>query len=326
MTSTSGDPQAGSGVPPAPENSATSAVIVVPPEIMEVAVESLGRFFERISGVDRRVLASDLLNPSTPIERAQRLQRYTTLDGKRLLEIGSGFGTNLAVWMKQFHLDAWGIEPGGIGFSSSFQASRRLLEANGLDPSRILDATGENLPFDEASFDIVYSANVLEHTQDPAQVLSEAARVLRPGGVLHFEIPNFLSYYEGHYAVLQPPVLWKPMLPLWVRFVFRRDPAFARTLQTCINPWWCRKAVRRLNRQYPVELLSLGADLFLERLSRPFEFQTEHAAGKLARLIALVQRLNYGNWMGRLIVAMQGFYPIYLTLRRVAVVREQTRE
>ena len=182
------------------------------------------------------------------------------------------------------------------------------------------------MPFDEASFDIVYSANVLEHTQDPAQVLSEAARVLRPGGVLHFEIPNFLSYYEGHYAVLQPPVLWKPMLPLWVRFVFRRDPAFARTLQTCINPWWCRKAVRRLNRQYPVELLSLGADLFLERLSRPFEFQTEHAAGKLARLIALVQRLNYGNWMGRLIVAMQGFYPIYLTLRRVAVVREQTRE
>ena len=67
--------------------------------------------------------------------------------------------------------------------------------------------------------------------------------MLRPGGILHFEIPNFLSYFEGHYMVLQPPILWPSLLPHWVRLL-GRDPSFARTMRTEINPAWCRRAVK----------------------------------------------------------------------------------
>jgi SAM-dependent methyltransferase len=202
-----------------------------------------------------------------------------------------------------------------VGFGTSFSASRELVLANGFDPERIIPVKGETLPFADASFEIVYSANVLEHTEDPLKVLEEAVRVLRPGGILHFELPNFLSYFEGHYMVPQPPILWRSLLPQWVRLL-GRDPSFARTMRTEINPVWCRRAVKKVSERYPVQLLSLGDDVFLDRLAQPFKFEMERTAGKLQTIIAAVQRLNVGNWMGHMIVAAQSYYPIYLTLRR----------
>jgi hypothetical protein len=130
------------------------------------------------------------------------------------------------------------------------------------------------------------------------------------------EMPNYLSYFEGHYLVIQPPIFWKPMLAWWVRLVFRRDPAFVKTLQTRINPIWCRRTIDKLGRSYPLELVSLGEDLFLERLSQAFAFETEIVASKLQGTIALLKKMNRGNWIGRLIVAFRGYYPIYLTVRK----------
>jgi SAM-dependent methyltransferase len=300
----------------APASKANLPEIVVPPEILEIAAESIGKFFEPISGVDRATCARDFLELSKSFKRAGIINRYTRLDSARLLEIGSGFGTNLAVWLRHFNVDAYGVEPGGEGFNQGYLASRRLLATNGLDPERVINSGGETLPFPDESFDIVYSANVLEHTENPERVLAESFRVLRPGGVLHMEMPNYLSYFEGHYLVFQPPILWKPILAWWVKFVFGRDPAFARTLQTRVNPVWCRRQVRESSRRYSLELVSVGEDLFLERLSKPFVFEMEGVRNKIQALISRVRKLNLGNWIGHLIVALQGHYPIYLTVRK----------
>ncbi len=272
-------------------------------------------FFESISKTPSQAAAADHLNLEKSFRRAEVLERYTPLRQKKLLEIGSGFGTNLAVWISSYQVDGYGAEPDGEGFGASFSASRELFSANGIDAGRIVAVQGETLPFADATFDIVYSANVLEHTQDPMKVLAEALRVLRPGGILHFEMPNFLSYFEGHYMVPQPPILWRSLLPFWVRLL-GRDPAFARTMRTEINPVWCRRAVREVSRTYPVTLLSLGEDIFLERLAQPFHFEMERPAGKLQAVIAFAQHLNAGNWIGHTLVAAHGYYPIYLTLRR----------
>ena len=162
--------------------------------------------------------------------------------------------SNTAVWIKHFDVDGYGVEPGGVGFNQGFLGSQKLLAANGIDPNRIANSNGESLPFPDESFDIVYSGNVLEHTEDPDRVLHESVRVLRKGGILHMEMPNYLSYFEGALpCVLQPPIICKPLLPFWVRFVCRKDPSFAKTLQTCINPIWCRRMVRKLSRTYSVE-------------------------------------------------------------------------
>jgi SAM-dependent methyltransferase len=46
------------------------------------------------------------------------------------------------------------------------------------------------LPFEDDSFDVVVAAEVLEHLRFPEQLLSEARRVLVPGGTLIGSVPN----------------------------------------------------------------------------------------------------------------------------------------
>ena len=50
--------------------------------------------------------------------------------------------------------------------------------------------SGEELPFKDASFDLVYCCDVLEHVPEPARLVAEAARVLKPGGVYAFDTIN----------------------------------------------------------------------------------------------------------------------------------------
>ena len=289
--------------------------LTIPDRVVEIARETLGRYFAPISGMRADDNACDFLDPSRSLVRARVAERYVRLKGTKMLEVGSGFGTNVAVWQKYMEVDAYGVEPGSEGFEGGFEASRLLLEANDLEPERIIRASGESLPFPDESFDLVYSANVLEHTVDPIAVISEAVRVLRPGGTLHFEVPNHLSYFEGHYLVVMPPLVNKHILPIWLRLL-GRDPAFAKTLRTEISPIWCRHVAKALSKQHNVHLVTLGEDIFLERLAKPFVFEAQGVASRLSRLIKLLQRANFGNWIGRTIVGLQGWYPMYLTLRK----------
>jgi SAM-dependent methyltransferase len=289
--------------------------IIVPDSIRELAENSVGVFFEGVSGHGRAANARDHTDASKAVKKGKLLEKFTPLQGKKLLEIGSGFGTNLAVWIKRYDLDGFGTERDTEGFGSSYKASRELFAVNGLDPERIVRVNDDTLPFADGTFDVVYAGNVLEHTEDPKKVLSEGLRVLRPGGIFHAEIPNFLSYFEGHYFVVQPPLIWHWVLPAWVRLL-GRDPAFAYTLRTEINPIWCRRVVKQLSKQYPSKLLSVGAEIFLDKLKQPFEFDMERTASQLGKWMRVMQRLNFGNWMGRLIVLFQGHYPLYLTVQR----------
>jgi SAM-dependent methyltransferase len=58
---------------------------------------------------------------------------------------------------------------------------------------------GKRLPFADASFDSVLSAQVLEHTPHPGELIGEMARVLKPGGVLLMSAPfSFRLHEEPH--------------------------------------------------------------------------------------------------------------------------------
>lgn len=46
-----------------------------------------------------------------------------------------------------------------------------------------------DLPFDDASFDLIVHSDTLEHVQRPVRALAECLRVLRPGGSLCFTVP-----------------------------------------------------------------------------------------------------------------------------------------
>jgi len=69
-------------------------------------------------------------------------------------------------------------------------------------------SNAEALPFADNTFDIVASNFVLEHVSDPFRVIVEMARVLKPGGLLYINCPNYIFPYEGHYRMF-----WFPLLP-----------------------------------------------------------------------------------------------------------------
>jgi SAM-dependent methyltransferase len=76
-----------------------------------------------------------------------------------------------------------------------------------------LDAGWRRLPFGSDAFDAVVAASVLEYVYDPAAVLRECRRVLRPGGVVLCTVPD-----------LHHPIRWLE----WVLGVAGRMP-LART-------------------------------------------------------------------------------------------------
>lgn len=64
-------------------------------------------------------------------------------------------------------------------------------------PSTDVISFGDNIPFETASFDCIYTNAVLEHVENPFAVAREIGRVLKPGGVLYSSIP-FLQVEHGY--------------------------------------------------------------------------------------------------------------------------------
>jgi SAM-dependent methyltransferase len=67
---------------------------------------------------------------------------------------------------------------------------------------------GENLPFEGASFDLVLSGHIIEHTRNPRAYLTELLRVLRQSGWLFLEFPTRFHWRELHTGL--PSAEWLP--------------------------------------------------------------------------------------------------------------------
>jgi 2-polyprenyl-6-hydroxyphenyl methylase/3-demethylubiquinone-9 3-methyltransferase len=104
--------------------------------------------------------------------------------GLRALEVGAGGG------LLTEELAKLGLAMSGVDPSERSVATARAHAARYALPIEYLVGVGEHLPFEEASFDVVFCCDVLEHVQDLRQVITEIARVLRPGGVFLYDTIN----------------------------------------------------------------------------------------------------------------------------------------
>lgn len=101
-------------------------------------------------------------------------ETFAPLDGKPILDIGCGPGT-LAKALAADGAAVTGVDPGEAALARARAA---------VPGARFEAASGEALPFPEASFQGAVMLNALHHVPDPARALAEAARVLRPGYAL----------------------------------------------------------------------------------------------------------------------------------------------
>jgi SAM-dependent methyltransferase len=100
--------------------------------------------------------------------------------GLRVLDLGSGSGTDA---FAAAHLVGPTGQVTGIDMTDAQRAKADRLRA-GAAHLRFVDGRLEDLPFDDASFDVVVSNGVVNLCPDKARVFAEAARVLAPGGRL----------------------------------------------------------------------------------------------------------------------------------------------
>ncbi len=110
--------------------------------------------------------------------------------GKKLLEIGFGNGVQLAAFA------AAGAQMSGLEVNPVLR-DLDAEEVKGMHVDlQVYD--GAHFPFPDASFEGAYSISVLEHASDPQVLLSEAARMLVPGGLLYLAFPNRWWPLETH--------------------------------------------------------------------------------------------------------------------------------
>jgi ubiquinone/menaquinone biosynthesis C-methylase UbiE len=303
-----------SGKIPMPDN------IIIPERIYDLVKETHGAYFSGISKISAEKITRDFLSPAKPHEQLDILKTFLpnqSLQGKKLLEIGSGYGIFVVVTRKLYQMDAWGVEPSSDGFDDSLSISRKILQENDIETDCIFDARGENLPFEDNTFDIVYSTNVLEHVENPLKVIDEALRVLKPGGILQIVYPNYLSYFDGHYAVFHPPVIHNKLFAWYLKNIRKRDPAFALTIRTELNPLWTTQALKQLKYKYAFELLSLGQEVFVNRF-QTLDFSTWSGLTKVKSLLQVFNKLKLNILAAKVIVWLKGWTPVILTLKKTA--------
>ena len=64
---------------------------------------------------------------------------------------------------------------------------------------KICNVEEEKLPFDDDTFDIIYSKSFIEHLYYPEKYLEEAYRVLKPGGILITLVPDWESNFKTYF-------------------------------------------------------------------------------------------------------------------------------
>jgi SAM-dependent methyltransferase len=114
------------------------------------------------------------------------VRRWAPLAGKRVLDVGCGIGMYTAAFLRETPA-VFGIE---IELERAQQARPRA--------AGVAQAPGEHLPFPDATFDVIFSHEVLEHVADEGACVAEMVRVTRPGGRIVVFVPNRLYPFETH--------------------------------------------------------------------------------------------------------------------------------
>jgi SAM-dependent methyltransferase len=145
----------------------------------------------QLHGVPERFVPDEMRGE---LIEAEHLARYwwaaRLVEGKRVLDAGCGVGYGSSILA-----GAGAAEVVGVDISDEvLQAVRHTLHPG----VRLERADVRKLPFDEDSFDVVVSFELIEHLARPAKALDEFVRVMRSDGLLVLSSPNRDVYPEGN--------------------------------------------------------------------------------------------------------------------------------
>jgi len=168
--------------------------------------------------------SSSQYNSLKYIKQVESLINVQLKDGKKILIVGAGTGTELMCFLER-KCDAYAIEPNEKAFEIL-----KIKTANKIKREKILPAVAENLPFKSNFFDFVYCFTVLEHVQNVKQSIQEMVRVIKKGAYVFIACPDYRYPWEGHYKMILPLFLPK-IINQFILILNKRDPNFLKDLQ-----------------------------------------------------------------------------------------------
>jgi SAM-dependent methyltransferase len=216
----------------------------------------------------------------------------------RVLEVGGGIGA-VAACLAHLGFDVVAIEPGGPGFQDVLVLQRAVEAALAELPlpsgSRIVHPIGvEDLdPGVHGVFDVVLSANVLEHVRDPLLALDRMQAVLAKGGVQTHVCPNYAFPYEPHFFV--PLLPFRPSATRWLLPRSMTETGLWASLNF-VTAWQVRRWASRsgVEVRFARGVLADALDRFV---SDPV-FAQRH--GRLGAVVSLLRRLGLVGLVRRL--------------------------
>jgi len=121
------------------------------------------------------------------------IMEFAAHAGHQVLEVGGGMGTDLVQFAKH------GAIVTDVDLSEGhLELAQENFRLRGLT-GRFVHHDAESLPFENDTFDLVYSNGVIHHTPNTAQTVAEIFRVLKPGGraIVMVYAENSLQYWRN---------------------------------------------------------------------------------------------------------------------------------
>jgi len=227
-----------------------------------------------------------------------------------VLEVGSSVGFNCLALSERFpDVSIIGIEPDGEACEVAAAMSLDFGAAN----ARFVEGVGECLPFPDASFDLIVCHTVIEHVNDVDTCIAEMARVLRPGGCLHLDAPNYLWPWEPHLRIVIPPLCPKPLLRVLAKLQGAGTHADYANHLKMVYPDWVERCFKRhglrwTNRVESKMLLAASGDR-----------SQIVAYGRAASILAILQSIGLAR-LAISILLRTGLYPsiLYTACKRIS--------
>jgi 2-polyprenyl-3-methyl-5-hydroxy-6-metoxy-1,4-benzoquinol methylase len=113
----------------------------------------------------------------------------------KLLDVGCGDGFFLDK-IKDIDLEVYGIDI----------SKKRIERAAKKSRATLFQCVAEKMPFKKNFFDIIVCTDVLEHVQNPLQVINEIKRVCKENGIVFVSFPNELLWMICRALLLRFPI------------------------------------------------------------------------------------------------------------------------
>ena len=156
----------------------------------------------RIDSPANRLLRRDVWLPGNDLGQQsfatvryfdQMVERLGMDQNTRVLDVGSGTGGPAIYMASKSGCYMTGVEVNEVGI----EVAHRLVKDAGLgDRVKFVQADGMSMPFEDESFDVAISMNVMNVFEDKVGLFREVRRLLRPGGTWAFLSGTF-DFDEG---------------------------------------------------------------------------------------------------------------------------------